>query len=259
VPNAANTAILKSRSGFIRTDALKNRKQTAATLKVILVNLSFLNLSNDENQRAILFAVFVGIFCVTAIITLLGITGKLKIREGYLKALFSALILQVIGIIIALAKTTLTPTSPEEYQVWTVMGKMDLSHSHLSPSGVPTVAIEVLPQPAMDSNGIFSFYVAAPRTNGAYALPTVRFVDPGAQQLRDIQLDPKWDKYSEVKIDRDVKIHTATISPFLLTPVSVPAGTDNKVQDASAFRSSGPLNIATGSNATSASTPSNHQ
>ena len=218
-----------------------------------------MNLSTDENQRAILFAVFVCIFCVTAIITLAGITGWVKIRDGYLKALFSALILQVIGTIIALGKTTLTPASPEEYQVWTVMGKMDISHSHLSPSGVPTVAIEVLPQPAMDSNGIFNFYVAAPRTNGAYVLPTVRFVDPETNQLRDIQLDPKWDKYSEIKIDRDIKAHTANISPFLLTQISTPARTDNTVKDASEYRSSTPLKIVTASNATQPSTPSSQQ
>lgn len=212
-----------------------------------------MNLSTDENQRAILFAVFVCIFCVTAIITLLGITGKAKIRDGYLKALFSALILQVIGIIIALAKTTFTAASPEEYQVWTVMGKMDVSHSHLSPSGIPTVTIEVLPQPAMDSNGIFNFYVAAPRSHGAYILPTVRFVDSEANQLRDVQLDPKWDKFSEIKIDRDAKAHIATISPFLLTQVNAPARTENTVKDASEYRSATPLEIVT------ALTPNNPQ
>ncbi len=212
-----------------------------------------MNLSTDEIQRFILFAVFVCIFCATAIITLAGITGKVKIRDGFLKALFTALILQVIGIIIALAKTTFTPAPPEEYEVWTVMGKMDMSHSHLSPSGVPTVAIEVLPRPAMDSNGIFNFYVAAPRTNGAYALPTVRFVDSEANQLKDIQLDPKWDKYSEVKIERDVKAHAANISPFSLTQIKTPDRTENALTDASAFRSSTPLKIVT------ASAPNNQQ
>src|ERR1700687_962271 len=84
----------------------------------------------DEIQRGILFAVFLLIFCATAIITLLGIVGKAKIREGYLKALFTALILEVVGVIIAIAKTTLTPMPPspvpDDYQVWTVMGKMDM-------------------------------------------------------------------------------------------------------------------------------------
>lgn len=228
------------------------------TLRCFPHALCFANLSAGDTQRAIIFAVFVGIFCITAVITLLGIIGKLKIREGYLKALFSALILQVIGIIIALAKTTLTPSAPEEYEVWTVSGKMNDSRSHLSPSGVSTVTIEVLPQPTMDTNGFFTFYVAAPRTNGAYAIPSLRFVDPGAQQLTEIPLDPKWDKYSGFQIDRDFKAHTANISPFSLTPISPPAGTDSKVQDASQFRSSGTLSIAAGSNATTAPTPSSH-
>jgi hypothetical protein len=221
---------------------------------------SLLLATADDMQRYILFAVFLLIFCATAIITLLGIIGKVKIRDGYLKALFSALILEVIGVIIAVAKSTLSPAPPpplpDEYQVWTVMGKMDMSHSHLSPSGVPYVGIEVLPQPALDSNGIFDFYVAARRTNGTYELPTVRFVDPEAKQFREIHLDPKWGQYDEVKIDRNVKDHIANISPFLLLPLpNAPANPAIEATDASRFRNSTRPNIVTVSNAAQSPAP----
>lgn len=52
-------------------------------------------------QQQALFWIFVSIFTVTAIITLLGITGVLKnIKENYLNALFTALILEVIAAVI---------------------------------------------------------------------------------------------------------------------------------------------------------------
>jgi hypothetical protein len=210
---------------------------------------SLLLASADDMQRYILFAVFLLIFCATAIITLLGIIGKVNVSKGYLKALFGTLLVQVIGIVLAIAKALLTPAPPDDYQVWTVMGKMDMSHSHLSASGVPYVGIQVLPQPAVASNGIFKFYIAAPRTNGALAFPTVRFVDAEAKQFRDIQVDPQWSQYDEVKIDRNVKDHIANISPFLLLPLpDVPPNPETEAKDASEHRSSTPVKLVTASN-----------
>jgi len=54
----------------------------------------------------VLFFVFISIFVVTAIITLLGITGSgyVTIKEGYLNKLFYSLIVEVIGGIVALFK-----------------------------------------------------------------------------------------------------------------------------------------------------------
>ncbi|HMQ49479.1 MAG TPA: hypothetical protein PKA00_18525 [Saprospiraceae bacterium] len=52
-------------------------------------------------EQKALFWIFVAIFTVTAVITLLGITGVLKnIKEKYLNALFTALILEVIAAVI---------------------------------------------------------------------------------------------------------------------------------------------------------------
>lgn len=54
-----------------------------------------------NTQAALLFYLFIGIFSITAIITLLGITGVLKsIKDKYLNALFGALILEVVAAVI---------------------------------------------------------------------------------------------------------------------------------------------------------------
>lgn len=53
----------------------------------------------------ILFWIFIVIFSLTAIITLLGITGVIKtIKTKYLNALFTALIIEVIGAVIGIFK-----------------------------------------------------------------------------------------------------------------------------------------------------------
>jgi hypothetical protein len=53
----------------------------------------------------VLFYVFVVIFSVTALITLLGIIGYVDIKTGYLDKLFYSLIVEVVGGIVALFKT----------------------------------------------------------------------------------------------------------------------------------------------------------
>lgn len=53
----------------------------------------------------ILFWIFIGIFSLTAIITLLGITGVIKtIKDKYLNALFGALIIEVVAAVIGVFK-----------------------------------------------------------------------------------------------------------------------------------------------------------
>jgi hypothetical protein len=54
----------------------------------------------------VLFYVFISIFVLTAIITLLGIAGSglVTIKEGYLNKLFYSLVVEVIGGIVALFK-----------------------------------------------------------------------------------------------------------------------------------------------------------
>ncbi len=56
----------------------------------------------ETGMILILFYVFVAIFIATAAVTLLGITKRISIDQEYLKPLFTALILEVVGAVIAL-------------------------------------------------------------------------------------------------------------------------------------------------------------
>lgn len=56
-------------------------------------------------MKWILFLVLTGIFVATAVVTLLGLIQKVQIREGYLKGLYIALILEVVGISVGLGKS----------------------------------------------------------------------------------------------------------------------------------------------------------
>ncbi len=57
-------------------------------------------------EQSILFWIFIAIFALSAVITLLGITNVLKIRDKYLNALFTALILEVIAVVVLLFKNS---------------------------------------------------------------------------------------------------------------------------------------------------------
>ena len=57
-------------------------------------------------EQHILFWIFIGIFAISAAITLLGITNVLKIRDKYLNALFTALILEVVAVVLLLFKNS---------------------------------------------------------------------------------------------------------------------------------------------------------
>ncbi|OEK05076.1 hypothetical protein [Roseivirga misakiensis] len=56
------------------------------------------------DQQQILFTSFVVIFLINAAVAILGITNVINIKEGYLKPLFTALILEVIGGVVFLFK-----------------------------------------------------------------------------------------------------------------------------------------------------------
>ncbi|MCI4650377.1 hypothetical protein [Phaeodactylibacter sp.] len=64
-------------------------------------------------MKEALFWIFIIIFSLTAIITLLGITGVIKtIKENYLNALFTALILEVVAAVVLLFQNTDFLTGP---------------------------------------------------------------------------------------------------------------------------------------------------
>jgi hypothetical protein len=78
-----------------------------------------------QTYKTILFVVFMLIFVATAAITLLGILGIISIEKNYLDALFAALLIELVGAVIALyrsanffkaepeEKNDLRPTVPE--------------------------------------------------------------------------------------------------------------------------------------------------
>lgn len=62
-------------------------------------------------EQKTLFWLFIGIFAITAIITLLGITGVIKtIKEKYLNSLFTALIMEVVAAIVLMFQTLNLPS-----------------------------------------------------------------------------------------------------------------------------------------------------
>ena len=52
------------------------------------------------------FYTFLAIFAATALLTLLGVADVVKIKEGYLNALFTGLILQLVAAIVGLFRST---------------------------------------------------------------------------------------------------------------------------------------------------------
>jgi hypothetical protein len=59
---------------------------------------------SQDNRVNWLFYTFLGIFVATAAVTLLGITGAVAIEDFYLKGLFGALLLELVGAVIGLYK-----------------------------------------------------------------------------------------------------------------------------------------------------------
>jgi len=64
------------------------------------------NSRSQDNMKSALFYTFLAIFVATAAVTLLGITGVVAIDDFYLKGLFGALLLELVGAVIGLYKAT---------------------------------------------------------------------------------------------------------------------------------------------------------
>jgi hypothetical protein len=61
---------------------------------------------SPAGMRRALFYTFLAIFVLTALVTLLGIMGVVRIEDFYLKGLFGALLLELVGAIIGLFRGT---------------------------------------------------------------------------------------------------------------------------------------------------------
>jgi len=62
--------------------------------------------TNNEHRKQILYYVFISVFVATALVTLLGITQVVQINDFYLKGLFGALLIELIGCVISLFRKT---------------------------------------------------------------------------------------------------------------------------------------------------------
>lgn len=60
----------------------------------------------SNSFRSVLFFTFITIFAATAVLTLLGITNVIPIRDGYLNTLFTSLIVETVGAVITLFRAT---------------------------------------------------------------------------------------------------------------------------------------------------------
>lgn len=92
---------------------------------------------NPENlnfHAEVLFYSFIGIFICTAVLTMLGIAGRIPIGQGYLKALFTSLLLEVVGGIVSLYKAELLFRPPESQLVvqdfYESISKHDYQHAY---------------------------------------------------------------------------------------------------------------------------------
>src|ERR1041385_3460502 len=72
--------------------------------------------------RSVLFVTFVAIFVATAALTLLGITNVIPIRDGYLNTLFTSLILETVGAVIALFRSTSFTGGPSAADIKLITG-----------------------------------------------------------------------------------------------------------------------------------------
>lgn len=83
-----------------------------------------------------LFYTFLVIFAATSVVTLLGVTSVITIREGYLTALVSAFLIELAGAVIAIFKSADFFASEKsqittEEKIWTSIRKLDTAFGYL--------------------------------------------------------------------------------------------------------------------------------
>lgn len=77
---------------------------------------------NDRIKNALII-IFLSMFCVTFVITILGITKIVSIDDFYLKGLFSALILELVSSVLVLFRSIKLTSSPSEEGGLSAMGE----------------------------------------------------------------------------------------------------------------------------------------
>ena len=142
-----------------------------------------------DYSSAILFIVFIVIFVCTAIITLLGIIGWVKIEKGFLNKLFYCLIVELIGAVIGLFYTTFL--TPEVYEVWNVYGEVAFEDSNTQ-DNLHEILIETQPpQEHVRSDGKFDLILVVKRQESDLDFPELKFTHKNYIS-KDVTLEEKW-------------------------------------------------------------------
>jgi hypothetical protein len=123
------------------------------------------------SQSTILFCVFVGIFALTALITLLGVCDILKIKEGYLKVLVSALIIELIGSVMGLFKTIFIT---QNVQMWEVIGQAAFGGDGPYPDKSTILVSAVPTEINCAPDGRFAIQVLAKKNLDRFEFPDIR-------------------------------------------------------------------------------------
>lgn len=84
-----------------------------------------------------LFYTFLVIFAATAVITLLGVTNVITIREGYLTGLVTAFLIELAGAVIAIFKSANFFAAEKvelssESKIWESIRKLDTAFGHIN-------------------------------------------------------------------------------------------------------------------------------
>ena len=146
-----------------------------------------------DYYSATLFIVFIVIFVCTAIITLLGIVGWVKIQKGFLNKLFYCLIVELIGAVIGLFYATFL--APEVYEVWNVYGEVAFEDSNTQ-DNLHEIVIETQPpQEHVRSDGKFDLILVVKRQESDLDFPRLRFTHENYIS-KDVTLEEKWKKSS---------------------------------------------------------------
>lgn len=102
----------------------------------------------------VLLGAFVIVFLGTALVTLLGLAGKLPVKEKYLTMFASGLLLEVAAAMVWAFRSQ--NFGQQLYQVWTVTGWAEFQDGDVSPD---STYINPVPFKKLDPNGTFSIDV----------------------------------------------------------------------------------------------------
>lgn len=133
-------------------------------------------------MKKALFYTFLGVFIATAIVTLLGITNLLQVKDGYLGPLFTALLIELIGSVVGLYRATkfFDEAKIEVVEAFTP-GGISSGGTPKVPQGVVAVEVpKVAHEPGPLGNKLFKDTL--PRK----IVTPIEGLEPGESRLEDV-------------------------------------------------------------------------